>query len=231
MSFKGNCRTHGSQITDEPTPNMNQTLAQRLRCAANRHRIEGDLKLSLQDLMQLHGEASLAVLLMLLAVVSILPVAGAGSVMSLGIWAVAWSWVRQRDTVQLPQGLGKLVLNARWAGRCLRGLAWLYEQSHRWMRPRWTSWSGARTRLWWGLWMGLMGLVIFLPLPMGNVLPSLSLVLLSLGWVYRDGLALLLSTATGLAGVVYGLLMGHWVAQGLNHLWDGNLQAWLKTLF
>jgi hypothetical protein len=43
-------------------------------------------------LLRLHGESSLAVLLMLLAVVSVLPVAGAGTVMSLGIWVVAWSW-------------------------------------------------------------------------------------------------------------------------------------------
>ena len=55
------------------------------------------MTLSLQDLLRLHGESSLAVLLMLLAVVSVLPVAGAGTVMSLGIWVVAWSWVRARE--------------------------------------------------------------------------------------------------------------------------------------
>lgn len=61
--------------------------------------------------------------------------------------------------------------------------------------------------------MGLMGLVIFVLLPLVNVLPSLSLVLLSLGWMFRDGLALVLSAATGLAGLAYGLAMAHlaWV--------------------
>lgn len=202
---------------------MKAILSQRLRQAAEQHRAGGegaDLKLSLQDLLRLHGESSLAVLLMLLAVVSVLPVAGAGTVMSLGIWAVAWSWVRERETLSLPPRLGTLSLNERWSGRCLHGLAWMYESSQRFMRPRWTWLSHAGTRAWWGAWIALMGLVIFVPLPLGNVLPGLSLVLLSLGWMFRDGLALLLSTLTGLAGVVYGVSMGHLAVQAFDRMMD-----------
>ena len=51
---------------------MKTILSQRLRQAAEEHRAGGggggvDVKLSLQDLVRLHGESSLAVLLMLLA--------------------------------------------------------------------------------------------------------------------------------------------------------------------
>jgi hypothetical protein len=202
---------------------MKAILSQRLRQAAEEHRASGDganLKLSLQDLVRLHGESSLAVLLMLMAVVSVLPVAGAGTVMSLGIWALAWSWVRERETLNLPHRLGTLSLNERWSGRCLHGLAWLYESSQRLMRPRWKWLSHAGTRTWWGVWIALMGLVIFVPLPLGNVLPGLSLVLLSLGWMFRDGLALLLSTATGLAGLAYGVSMGHLAVQAFDRMMD-----------
>jgi hypothetical protein len=202
---------------------MKAILPQRLRQAAEQHRAAdpgADLTLSLQDLLRLHGESSLAVLLMLLAVVSVLPVAGAGTVMSVGIWVVAWSWARARETLNLPPRLGQLSLNERWSGRCLHGLAWLYETSHRCMRPRWAWLSHAGTRAWWGGWIGLMGLVIFVPLPLGNVLPSLSLVLLSLGWMFRDGLALVLSAATGLAGVAYGLSMGHLAVHAFGRMMD-----------
>ncbi len=208
---------------------MKAILSQRLRQAAEEHRASVDganLKLSLQDLVRLHGESSLAVLLMLMAVVSVLPVAGAGTVMSLGIWALAWSWVRARETLNLPHRLGALSLNERWSGRCLHGLAWLYESSQRLMRPRWTWLSHAGTRVWWGAWIALMGLVIFVPLPLGNVLPGLSLVLLSLGWMFRDGLALLLSTATGLAGVAYGVSMGHLAVQAFDRLMVMNPLGW-----
>jgi hypothetical protein len=207
-------------------------LSQRLRQAAEQHRAAdsgADLTLSLQDLLRLHGESSLAVLLMLLAVVSVLPVAGAGIVMSLGIWGVAWSWLHARETLSLPHRLGQLALNERWSGRCLHGLAWLYESSQRCMRPRWAWLSHAATRVWWGGWIGLMGLVIFVPLPLGNVLPSLSLVLLSLGWLFRDGLALVLSAVTGLAGVAYGVSMGHLAVQALGLMMEKDPLRWLNS--
>jgi len=197
---------------------MNGHLSQRLREAAQQHR-SGDsgtpLQLSLQDLVRLHGDASVAVLLMLLAVLCVAPIAGAGTVLSFGIWAVAWSWWRQQHTLTLPTRLGKVTLNERWSGRCLHSLAWLYEHSNRWMRPRWVVLSHARTRLWWGSWIALMGVVIFLPLPLGNVLPSLSLVLLSLGWMFRDGWALLMSTVIGTAALAYAVSVAHWVSWGV----------------
>ena len=74
-----------------------------------------------------------------------------------------------------------------------------------------------------------MGLVIFVPLPLGNVLPSLSLVLLSLGWMFRDGLALVLSAATGLAGVAYGVSMGHLAVQALGLMREKDPLRWLSS--
>lgn len=199
-------------------------LAQRLRDAANQHRSADAAspaqRLDLSTLMRLHGESSLAVLLMLLAVVSVLPVAGAGTVMSLGIWAIAWAWLQAHSSVALPARLGQVKLNARWSGRCLRGLAWIYEQSDRFLRPRWALWSNTRTRWWWGSWIALMGLVIFLPLPLGNVLPAISLILLSLGWMFRDGLALLLSCTTGAAALAYVVWLWEWVSNALLQLWQ-----------
>lgn len=208
---------------------MSPHVAQRLREAADGHRAStatahgADLRLSLAALLGLHGESSGAAVLMLLAVVCSVPLPGTGTAMSLGIWALAWAWTRGQDTFALPARLGHLTLNERWTGRCLHGLAWMYERGHRWLRPRWALWSHARTRVWWGAWIGLMGLVIFLPLPLGNVLPSLSLILLSLGWMFRDGVALLLSTATGVAAVAYGVSLWQLVAHGL-------IQAWARLV-
>lgn len=201
---------------------MSEQLAQRLRSAADEHR-NGDaaeLRLSLNALMGLHGESSVAVLLVLLSVISVLPVGGVGTLMSLGMCAVAWAWVRGHATLALPTRLASVTLNERWTGRCLHGLAWLYEQSSRFMRPRWALCSHAGTRGLWGLWIVLMAFVIFLPLPLGNVLPSLSLILLSLGWMFRDGLALLLSALMGAAAMAYLVSLWHWVVVALTQAWQ-----------
>lgn len=186
---------------------MNVGLAQRLRQVAGDG--SASLSLSLRELLHLHGDASGAVLLMLMALLSTLPLAGAGTVLSLGILALAWAWLRGRDSLHLPERLASLRLNETWSRRCLHSLAWTYERAERWLCPRWQTLCHTRTRFWWALWMALMAALIFLPLPLGNLLPGTSLMLLSLGWLFRDGLALMLSAATGVAGLGYAVSVGH----------------------
>lgn len=200
---------------------MSAGIAQRLRDAARGG--PQALRLSLKDLLHLHGDGSGAVLLMLMALLSMVPIAGAGTVLSLGIFALAGAWLRGRDTLPLPDRLERLTLNETWTRRCLHGLAWTYERAERWMRPRCQALCHARARFWWALWIALMAALIFLPLPLGNLLPGTSLMLLALGWLFRDGLALLLSAATGAAGVGYAVSVGHLALATWQHLgrWFG----------
>jgi len=180
------------------------------------------LTINLQELLRLHGEASTAVVLMLLSVTTVLPVAGVGTVLSFAIFALAWRWARQQETTTLPQRLGNLTLNVRWTRRCLHALAWIYSQADRRLKPRWQALTHSRSRPAWALWIAVMGFVIFLPIPFGNVLPSLSLVSLSLGWMFRDGLALVLSALFGVSALAL-------MATFSQLLWQMLLQltAWL----
>jgi hypothetical protein len=173
-------------------------------------------RLSLADLLRLHGESSPAVLLLVLSVLCVLPVYGVGTALSFAILAMAWRWgalTQGSPGSGLAQGLtdrlGQLSLGEAWSRRCLHGLAWMYATAGRCLRTRWTVLCHPRTGPWWGLWIALMGLVIFLPLPFGNVLPSISLVLLSLGWMFRDGLALLASAVVGSGAVAFTVTFGH----------------------
>jgi hypothetical protein len=56
----------------------------------------------------------------------------------------------------------------------------------------------------------LLATMVFLPIPFGNALPGLALVLMAAGLLGRDGLAVLLGGAIGLAGlaVVSGFVWG-----------------------
>ena len=54
-----------------------------------------------------------------------------------------------------------------------------------------------------------MALIIFLPIPLGNVLPSLCLIAMSLGWMFRDGLAMLASAVVGSGAVAFAVAFGH----------------------
>ncbi|MDM7942042.1 MAG: exopolysaccharide biosynthesis protein [Hydrogenophaga sp.] len=212
---------------------MNQGLARSLRRAARVHTVgarmqapagQVDLRLSLAELLRLHGDNSTAVVLMLMALLTVVPIAGAGTVLSLGILAIAGAWMRGLDDMELPRRLGALSLNERWTGRCLHGLAWMYERANRWLKPRWSLWSHRSTRWGWGAWIALMAAVIFLPLPLGNVLPSLSLILLSLGWMFRDGVALAVSALAGCAALAYTASLASLLVQLVDRAW-----AWLPA--
>ena len=194
---------------------MSDTISRRLRSAAQDS--AGELRLSLRELLHLHGDGSGAVLLMVMALLSTVPIAGAGTVLSFGMLALAWAWLRGRDTMHLPDRLAQLTLNATWTRRCLHGLAWTYERADRWLCPRWQALCHARSRFWWAMWIGLMAVLILLPLPLGNVLPGLSLILLSLGWLFRDGLAMLVSAATGLGALGYAVTFGHLALAAWHH--------------
>jgi hypothetical protein len=208
---------------------MNRALAQTLRQAAQPAKPAPDapanlpeptgLRLSLAELIRLHGDASGPVLMMLLAVMATLPIAGAGMVLSLGIFLLSWAWLRGMDNMPLPERLGRVTLNVAWTRRCLHSLAWIYEQADRLLRPRWIAMSNRRLRPLWGVWIALMAAVIFIPLPFGNVLPAISLVLLSLGWMFRDGLALLLAGAAGVGAMVYMVSFSHLVVDLVQRGW------------
>ena len=165
--------------------------------------------LTIGDLLRLHGEDTPALVLMLLALVSVMPVAGAGMVLSLGVFAIAWRWRQGGRAVTLPERLRRLPLGPTGTRRSLRLLAWLYARTGRCLRPRWSGLAGPGLAGAWSLWLGAMGFLIFLPLPLGNVLPAASLVLFSLGWMFRDGLALVASLAVGALATAFALVVGH----------------------
>ena len=59
----------------------------------------------------------------------------------------------------------------------------------------------------------LLALVVFLPVPFGNSIPGLALVLMAVGLLGRDGLAVMAGAAVGLVGIavasgfVYGAVL------------------------
>ncbi len=171
--------------------------ARRLRAAADA--LE-DRPLRLQQIFRLHGRAGPGAVLVVLAVPCVLPLPGAGTLMSLGLAALAWMIWCYFPRLVMPRRVGRLQLSAPMARRALHTLAWLYEQAARVMCARLHWWTRPAHRVWLAPFVAAMALVIFLPIPFGNVLPALALLLIGLGLVFEDGLALL-------AGAVLGVLL------------------------
>lgn len=190
--------------------------AEHLRAAAG---ALNDQPLSLQQLFRLHGRSGAGGLMVVLSVPCLLPVPGTGSLMSVGLLALAWMIWRYFPRVVMPRRVGRFTLSAPMARRALNTLAWIYDQASRFLRPRMGWWLQASHRVWLSPLVALMAFVIFLPIPFGNVVPAVVLLLIGLGIVFEDGLALCAGTALGGALVLGLLIVAITGARWLSGVW------------
>lgn len=165
--------------------------------------------LTLAAVLALHGPSSLSTLMMLFALVSMLPIGGVGNVFGVALWWLSWDWWRGRPDMALPARLTQWRMDQRWSARTLQVLAISYRYAGRWSRPRMPGMQPHWARSLWAVWIAWQALVIFLPVPLGNVLPALSLVALALGCLLEDGLLLCVSLAVGALGTTYAWALWH----------------------
>ena len=173
------------------------------------------------ELLALHGRATLPALLLVVAVLCTLPLVGLGTALAFTLFAIALKWPAQAAGRRAPLAgrLHGLRLHGPWSRRCLQCFAWIYEQAGTRLRRRWLALRHPRTAPGWRLWIAAMALIILLPLPLGNLLPGLSLVLLALGWIYKDGAALALSMASGAAAIGLVALQAQLLVSVATRLW------------
>jgi hypothetical protein len=150
----------------------------------------------LSALAEAHGGAWQATLLVLLAAPCLLPIPGVGTVLSLGLALLGvLLWLAPHP--HLPSRLGRLSLPHDGASRSLALLARFYDLVHDLTRPRLTALAGPHARWWLGPLTLVMAVLIFLPIPFGNLLPAVSLMLAGVALVARDGLLMLASLGVG----------------------------------
>ena len=185
---------------------MTPPIVQRLRDAAAAFR---DERVSMRELAQAHGPEAHGTLLLLLAMPCLLPVPGVGTVLGMGMAALAVAMWRGHCAPCLPQRVAELELPRHWAQRVLVGLASAYAVAGRHAKARLSHLASAGRRSGIAIAVGLMAAIVVMPIPFGNVLPALALSFIGLGLVFRDGVAVLLGLLlSGVAGIATtGLLL------------------------
>lgn len=123
---------------------------------------------------------------------------------------VAWKSWRGCNTVDLPASLTSRQVSFRTASALLEAMAWSVERLGLWCRPAWPSVVNAMTGRPAAALVATMGLLIVLPLPGSNLLPSLAAVSVVAGQFWNDGRALGLAYVLGIAsvGLVFAMLCG-----------------------
>ena len=182
---------------------MTAHVAQRLRDAAAALPVG---PVSLLKLAEAHGPSAQGSLLLLLAAPCLLPVPGVGTVLGLGMIALALAMWRGDDMLGLPGRVAQVQMSHLWAQRVLRLLASIHEVAGRFAKARLNPIEPSGRCSWLAATGVLMAVIIVLPIPFGNVLPALAVIFIGVGVVLRDGVATLLGFAT--AGLALLLTVG-----------------------
>ncbi len=189
---------------------MTESIVQRLRETAATLPAE---RVSLQTLAHAHGPTAHGTWLLLMAVPCLLPVPGVGTVLGLGMVALAVAMWRGQSAACLPRRVAELELSSHWAQRVLGMLAFSYAVAGRFARARLSHLALAEGRSWTAATVGLMALIVVMPIPFGNLLPAVALMLIGLGLVFRDGVAVVLGLAMAALAmcVTAGVMLMVWV--------------------
>jgi hypothetical protein len=203
------------RLTDQP---VEEKLSDRLEGWLN-----GEQPKTVGSLIELFGEKSFAILFLLLLAIPALPLptGGVTHVFELIAMLLALELIVGRRTVWLPERWRRRELGAatqkRFSEVLLRRIRWLERHS----RPRLRFLIDHRLN---GEVFGLLVLALAVaafvapPFTGLDTLPSLGVVLLSVGVLLDDGLVALAGVVIGAAGVVAELFLGSLALKGISSL-------------
>lgn len=170
-------------------------------------------RVSVGDLLDAFSNRAFGPLIFIFAVPNMLPVTAPGFTAVLGVplLFLTWQLMIGKPHPWLPRLIAERSFSLDDFRRIERRIAPALQRIERMIRPRLLVLSEPVAERLIGLFGLVLAVIIFLPIPLGNMLPAFALSLLSLGVLERDGLMILAATIFGavgvvlVAGVVYGL--------------------------
>ncbi len=202
----GKRRTTLTSMTD---PHSKLRPSERLR----RFMVAGrGKKLTMGALVKGLGHRSIGILLMLLAVPTVVSIPGLpmAAIMSVGIALISLQMLIGRKEVSLPETVANRELPGKFGRKFLimgfRYFRWIEKR----MSPRLANMVSHSVQPMLGGVIALLALIIFLPIPGGNIVPGVSVFIIGAGLAIGDGIAVLVGLGASLLAVAatIGLILG-----------------------
>lgn len=149
-------------------------------------------------LMEQLGERSFGLTLFLLALLAFVP--GVATVSGVLIAWPAVQMILGHDAAVLPRFVARREIRADKLTRVICFAAPKLEWVERLIRPRWPTHFQSTKRLT-GMVMLLLGLTMISPVPLGQLLPALAIMLLALAYLEKDGVALMVALIAALVSI------------------------------
>ena len=196
------------------TPTRTSTLLRDFAAAVTQERV------SVGEIVVALGDRGLGVLIAIFAIPNMLPSAVPFGNTVFGVFPLVFA-------VHLACGFDRLMLPSFIANRSISAssfkalvprVAAVLSWFERLLKPRFPGVTGLSIERVVGVICVVLALVTMIPIPFAHNLPALALVLIGLGLIERDGLAIVIGAVIGVAGtVLYGLVLVG-LASGLHFL-------------
>lgn len=167
-------------------------------------------KISLGQIANAMDDRSFGAFLVVFCLPNLVPLPpGATFILGLPLVFIAAQMAFSRlDTIWLPKRLRDYSFdNKGFAGALDRFVPWM-NRAERLIRPRFFTGNRLVERVL-GIFALVLALVVFLPIPLGNMGPSLALALIGLGMTERDGLMMWLGVVVGAVFSVIVCIVGY----------------------
>lgn len=189
-----------------------------------------DPKLYLGELVNAFGERGFGALMLFLGLVSAVigAVPGTTTVLGMPILLIAFQLVIRRDQLWMPRWALKSSIDREGYRVAIAKVMNPLRKVERWSKPRLSIMTSELSEILIGVACIILCTILVLPIPGGNLIPSLIIVAFGFGLVQRDGVAILVAWCAiallCVGGVVIWLTWA-WVAPYLLPVWE-----WLTTL-
>jgi hypothetical protein len=160
-------------------------------------------RLTMRDLLHLFGERAFGGLMFVFAAPLILPMPpGLSAILGAPLVFITFQHMVGLPRLWLPRKLAdQSIGRAEFVGFMAKILPRL-RQMERLLRPRMTGLLAPVGQRLIGLVAFILAVIVFLPIPLGNMFPSLAIAALGLGLVEKDGLLALIGWLTAVASLL-----------------------------
>ncbi len=159
-------------------------------------------KVSVADILEAFGDRAFGALMFVFAAPLVLPMPpGVSAILGAPLSFITFQWMMGRPTLWLPRRVLESTLSMSDFRSIVAKLSPYLEKLERRLKPRLTfMYNQVGDRIM-GAVCFLLALIVFLPIPFGNMLPSLSIAAFAIGAAERDGVAAIIGWLTAFVSV------------------------------
>ncbi|WP_292068933.1 exopolysaccharide biosynthesis protein [Brevundimonas sp. UBA7534] len=176
-------------------------------------------KLTLQELVAAFGERGFGAIILVLSLLALLPwPPGGKAVFAVPIILMSLELAFQRDTVWMPRWALRASVSRTAYRSGVSRIMKLIRRVEALTRPRLHYLTGEVADVVTGLVCVVLAVIMALPIPFGDALPGIALVLFALGMMQRDGVAIILGVVATAACALYLFLIWATVVEVAHHV-------------